>query len=99
MQLIVIIVAGGVYLTATTVDDPLWWQVSFSYLGKMESNAKMLFNVTFIFTGILLLTWMGYFMSDFQYSGAPRCHVQEICSLGSLWFRMAGNRHYVGRHL
>ena len=66
LQFIVIIVAGGVYLTATTVDDPLWWQVSFSYLGKMESNAKLLFNGTFIFTGILLLTWMGYFMSDFN---------------------------------
>jgi hypothetical protein len=32
----------------------------------MESNAKMLFNATFIFTGILLLTWMGYFMSDYR---------------------------------
>jgi hypothetical protein len=32
----------------------------------MESNAKMLFNATFVFTGILLLSWMGYFMSDYR---------------------------------
>lgn len=66
LTLVVVIVAGGIYLTATTIDDPLWWQISFSYLGKMESNAKYIFNATLVFSGILLLTWMGYFMSDYR---------------------------------
>ena len=66
LTIVVMIVAGGVYLTATVIDDPLWWQVSFSYLGKMESNARLIFNFTLVFTGVLLLAWMGYFMSDFR---------------------------------
>ncbi len=66
LQLIVVFVAAGLYLTAVAVDDPLWWQVSFSYLGKLESNANFLFNMTLVFTGILLLTWMGYFMNDYR---------------------------------
>jgi hypothetical protein len=66
LQLVVVIIAGGMYLTITNIDDPLWWQVSFSYLGKMESNVNLLFNLTLVFTGILLLVWLGYLMSDFR---------------------------------
>ena len=66
LTLIVVIVVGGIYLAITDIDDPLWWQVSFSYLGKMESNVNYIFNSTLIFAGILLLVWMNYFMSDYQ---------------------------------
>jgi len=66
LQLLVIVLAGGVYITMTTVDDPLWWQVSFSYLGTMDSSSELLFNATLVFGGILILIWLPYFMSDFH---------------------------------
>lgn len=66
LEVVVVIIAGGMYLTITNIDDPLWWQVSFSYLGKMESNVNYIFNFTLVFTGILLLVWLGYLMSDFR---------------------------------
>lgn len=66
LTLIIVIIAGGVYLTVTQIDDPLWWQISFSYLGKYESNVNYIFNSTLVFTGILLLVWLGYFMSDYR---------------------------------
>jgi len=66
LQLTFIIIGGGVYLTTATIDDPLWWQVSFSYLGTMKSSANTIFNVTLIFTGILLLVWLPYLLSDFR---------------------------------
>ncbi|MCB0160060.1 MAG: hypothetical protein KDD83_18135 [Caldilineaceae bacterium] len=66
LTLIIVIIAGGIYLTVTQIDDPLWWQISFSYLGKYESNVNYIFNGTLIFAGILLLVWLGYFMSDYR---------------------------------
>ncbi|MCB0110872.1 MAG: hypothetical protein KDE53_33360, partial [Caldilineaceae bacterium] len=44
LTLVVVILASGVYLTLVAIDDPQWWRVSFSYLGKLESNVNWLFN-------------------------------------------------------
>lgn len=66
LMLVVVILAGGVYLTLITIDDPLWWRVSFSYLGKLESNVNFIFNATLVFSGILLLIWRTYLMSDYE---------------------------------
>lgn len=66
LELTFIVIAIGVYLTAATIDDPLWWQVSFSYLGTMKSSANTIFNVTLAFTGLLVLVWLPLFMSDLR---------------------------------
>lgn len=62
----VLIIGGGVYLTAATIDNPLWWQVSFSYLGTMKSSSRAIFNLTLIFGGVLFLVWLPYFMTDLE---------------------------------
>ncbi len=66
LKLILVIMGGGLYLTMTNIDDPLWWQVSFSYMGEMESNVSVIFNSTLIFVGIMFLVWLGYAMSDYE---------------------------------
>ena len=66
LKMVLVILGMGVYLTAITIDDPQWWRVSFSYLGKLESNVNFIFNGTLIFAGILLLVWRSYFLSDFR---------------------------------
>ena len=66
LTMVLVILGTGVYLTAITIDDPQWWRVSFSYLGKLESNVNFIFNGTLIFAGILLLVWRSYFLSDFR---------------------------------
>lgn len=92
LTLIVVIVAMGMYFTVTRIDDPLWWQVSFSYLGKMESNVNFIFNFTLIFAGILLLVWLQYFMSDFRiladYGIATERWVRWI-RFGLIWLAIA----------
>jgi hypothetical protein len=65
IQVVTLILAGGVYFTAAGIEDPYWWQESFSYLGTLNSNARRLFNFTLVFAGILLLVWLPYFRSDF----------------------------------
>jgi hypothetical protein len=66
LQTTIILMAGGIYLTMTNINDPLWWQESFSYLGTLESNTNIAFNITLIFVGIMFLVWMPYLMSDIQ---------------------------------
>lgn len=58
------VIAIGVYLTAATIDDPLWWQISFSYLGTMKSSSRTIFNIALSFTGLLILVWLPFFMGD-----------------------------------
>lgn len=66
LTLAVTILAGGVYLTLVTIDDPLWWRVSFSYLGKVDSNVNLIFNTTLVLAGTLLLVWYTYLMKDYR---------------------------------
>lgn len=65
MQVITLILGGGVFLAAAGIEDPNWWQQSFSYLGTLDSNARRLFNYTLVFAGILMLVWLPFFRSDF----------------------------------
>lgn len=63
---VIVVLATGVYLSATNADDPLWWQVSFSYMGTMNSYAGLLFNGTLMFAGLLLIVWLPFLMSDLR---------------------------------
>lgn len=65
MQVVTLILGGGVFLAAAAIEDANWWQQSFSYLGTLDSNARRLFNYTLVFAGILLLVWLPFFRSDF----------------------------------
>lgn len=64
LQTTITLVVGGVYLTMANIEDPLWWQESFSHLGTLESNTSILFNATLIFAGIMFMVWLPYLMSD-----------------------------------
>jgi hypothetical protein len=66
LQTTIILITGGVYLTMMAIDDPLWWQQSFSHLGTLESNTSTIFNSTLVFSGILFLVWLPYLMADLQ---------------------------------
>ena len=88
LTLVVVILGSGVYLTLFAIDDPQWWRVSFSYLGKLESNVNWLFNATLIFTGILLLIWYSYFMSDYGIllrHGIADARWAMVIRVGLLW--------------
>lgn len=66
LQLVLILVSVGIYLTMISIDDPMWWQVTFSYLGSYKSSANYIFNFTLVFGALLLLVWLRYVMRDFM---------------------------------
>jgi hypothetical protein len=92
LTLIIVIIAGGVYLTVTQISDPLWWKISFSYLGKYESNVNYIFNSTLVFTGVLLLVWLGYFMSDYHicvHHGVAAARWERWVRFALVWLAVA----------
>lgn len=95
LVIIFTIMVGGIYYAAITIDDPLWWQESFSYLGTQNSNASAIFNITFVLAGILMLVLQQYFMYDFHIlrdegTLSPRVHQLIGIGIFAFGFLIAG---------
>jgi|GEM_PF-2576489 len=65
LNVFVIILFAGVATSAINIDDPRWWQESFSFLGTAQSNERSVFNATLIMAGILFVILQQFFMDDF----------------------------------
>lgn len=50
-----IVLVGGVLFAMITNGQTDWWQVHFSYLGMAQSEAARAFNLTLIFSGLVML--------------------------------------------
>jgi len=67
LALFIITLLGGVAISAITVNNAMWWEKSFSFLGESESRSRIIFNTTMIVSGILLIILQQFFMDDFVY--------------------------------
>lgn len=67
LNLFIITLLGGVAISAITVNNAMWWEKSFSFLGESESRSRIIFNTTLIVSGILLIILQQFFMDDFVY--------------------------------
>jgi hypothetical protein len=65
LDIFVVILLSGIALSAIGIDNPLWWQQSFSFLGTTSSNERSVFNATLVFAGILFVILQQFFMDDF----------------------------------
>lgn len=59
-NLMTIMILGGVLFSMLTNGRKNWWRYNFSYLGTAQSGSSMQFNLTLIFTGILMATLVDY---------------------------------------
>ena len=60
-----IILLAGLAFSAVNVDDPRWWEESFSFLGTAQSNERSVFNATLVMAGVLFVILQQFFMDDF----------------------------------
>lgn len=65
LNVFVIILFAGVTFSAVNVNDPRWWEESFSFLGTAQSNARSVFNATLMMAGIFFMILQQFFMDDF----------------------------------
>lgn len=59
-NLMTIMVIGGVVGSMMTNNHTDWWKYNFSYLGTQKSSANLEFNVTLIFSALLMMALIDY---------------------------------------
>lgn len=54
-SLLIFVIIGGVLLAMITNRDHQWWQFNFSFLGTIEAKNRWQFNVTLMFSSLLMV--------------------------------------------
>lgn len=65
-NLLTIMIIGGMLFSMLTNSSRDWWKHNFSFLGTAENSANFQFNVTLIFSGLLMLTLVDYLFVNLQ---------------------------------
>lgn len=65
-NLMTIMVVGGVVGSMMTNNHTDWWKYNFSYLGTQKSSANLEFNVTLVFSALLMMALIDYLFVDLQ---------------------------------
>lgn len=58
MMLVMII--GGMIFSMVTNSDSNWWHHNFSFLGTTKNSGNLQFNITLIFSGLIMMTLVDY---------------------------------------
>lgn len=65
-NLLTIMIIGGMLFSMLTNSSRDWWKHNFSFLGTAENSASLQFNVTLIFSGLLMMTLVDYLFVNLQ---------------------------------
>lgn len=65
-NLLTIMIIGGMVFSILTNSSRDWWKHNFSFLGTAENSANFQFNVTLIFSGVLMITLVDYLFVNLQ---------------------------------
>ncbi|MCQ2570170.1 MAG: DUF998 domain-containing protein [Limosilactobacillus sp.] len=67
INLMTIMMLGGVVLSMLTNGNRDWWRHNFSYLGTQRSGAAWQFNLTLILTGLLMMALTDYLFVNLRH--------------------------------
>lgn len=65
-NLLTIMIIGGMLFSMLTNSSRDWWKHNFSFLGTAENSANLQFNVTLIFSGLLMMALVDYLFVSLQ---------------------------------
>ncbi len=65
-NLLTIMIIGGMLFSMLTNSDRNWWKHNFSFLGTAQNSANLQFNVTLIFSGLLMMALVDYLFVNLQ---------------------------------
>ncbi|TAK89147.1 DUF998 domain-containing protein [Patescibacteria group bacterium] len=55
VAMLAVVLIGGVLLAMVTNQQANWWQINFSYLGSADSANSLAFNLTLVFSGLMMV--------------------------------------------
>ncbi|MGX7243747.1 DUF998 domain-containing protein [Enterococcus quebecensis] len=65
-NLLIFVIIGGVLLSMITNKDYQWWQFNFSFLGTIEAKSSWQFNVTLMFSSLLMVALIDSLFVELQ---------------------------------
>lgn len=65
-NLLTIMIIGGMLFSMLTNSTRDWWKHNFSFLGTSQNSASLQFNVTLIFSGLLMIALVDYLFVNLQ---------------------------------
>lgn len=65
-NLLTIMIIGGMLFSMLTNSSRDWWRYNFSFLGTDKNSTSFQFNITLIFTGLLMLALVDYLFVNLQ---------------------------------
>ncbi|MDF9824034.1 putative membrane protein [Breznakia sp. PF5-3] len=65
-NILTVVIIGGVFTAMMTNTDQEWWQYNFSFLGTPDANNSWQFNVTLIFSALLMIALIDYLFVTLQ---------------------------------
>ncbi|MBO0440782.1 AbrB/MazE/SpoVT family DNA-binding domain-containing protein [Candidatus Enterococcus ikei] len=65
-NLLIFVIFGGVLLSMITNRDHQWWQFNFSFLGTIEAKSSWQFNVTLMFSALLMVALIDSLFVELQ---------------------------------
>lgn len=65
-NLLTIMIIGGMLFSMLTNSSRDWWRHNFSFLGTAKNSTSFQFNVTLIFTGLLMVALVDYLFVNLQ---------------------------------
>ncbi|MFV0380889.1 MAG: DUF998 domain-containing protein [Breznakia sp.] len=93
-NVVIFTIIAGVGVAMLTNGDAQWWQYNFSFLGTPEATRAWGFNVTLIFSGLLLVALIDYLFVNLQKNYPPKTRrltiIKTILILVALSFAAVG---------
>lgn len=84
-NLLTIMIIGGMVFAMLTNSSRDWWRHNFSFLGTAQNSANFQFNITLIFSGLLMLTLVDYLFVNLQ----RRFHGKQLLVLRWLLYGLS----------
>ena len=66
INILIVVILGGVLFAMLTNRDHQWWQFNFSFLGTIEAKDSWQFNLTLIFSSLLMVALIDCLFVDLQ---------------------------------
>lgn len=58
--MMLVVIVGGMIFSMVTNSNSNWWHYNFSFLGTTKNSSNLQFNITLIFSGLIMMTLTDY---------------------------------------
>lgn len=69
INVLIIVIVGGIFFSMITNSESQWWQINFSFLGTNEAVSSWPFNITLMISALLMIALIDYLFVTLKNQG------------------------------